>query len=194
MGPEPITVKYCSECGQPWPPDDLARFGGRLICANCKINYAQKLREGVASAATFTYAGFWIRFAAVLLDGIILFVAGVVVQLLFAPMTRSGRLDLMLMALGFEYLIQMAIGATYEGLFISRMGATPGKMALDLKVVRPDGGPISLGRAVGRYFAKIVSGIILMIGYIMAGFDSEKRALHDMMCDTRVIKAMKPAL
>jgi uncharacterized RDD family membrane protein YckC len=67
-------------------------------------------------------------------------------------------------------------------------------MALDLKVVRPDGGPISLGRAVGRYFAKIVSGIILMIGYIMAGFDSEKRALHDMMCDTRVIKAIKPPL
>ena len=73
-------------------------------------------------------------------------------------------------------------------------GKTPGKMALDLKVVRPDGGPISLGRAVGRYFAKIVSGIILMIGYIMAGFDSEKRALHDMMCDTRVIKVSKPPL
>jgi uncharacterized RDD family membrane protein YckC len=51
-----------------------------------------------------------------------------------------------------------------------------------------------LGRAVGRYFAKIVSGIILMIGYIMAGFDSEKRALHDMMCDTRVIKVSKPPL
>ena len=174
--------------------EELARFGDRLICANCKIAYAQKLREGVASASTFIYAGFWIRFAAVLLDGIILFVAGVVVQLLFAPMTRSGRMDLMLMALGFEYLIGMIIGATYEGLFISRLGATPGKMALDLKVVRPDGGPISLGRAVGRYFAKIVSGIILMIGYIMAGFDSEKRALHDMMCDTRVIKAIKPPL
>jgi uncharacterized RDD family membrane protein YckC len=192
--PAPITVKYCAECGQPWPQEELARFGDRLICRNCKIAYAQKLREGVASAATFTYAGFWIRFVAVLLDGIILFVAGVVVQLLFAPMTRSGRMDLMFMALGFEYLIGMAIGATYEGLFVNRFGATPGKMALDLKVVRPDGGPISLGRAVGRYFAKYVSAIILMIGYIMAGFDSQKRALHDMICDTRVIKVSKPPL
>jgi len=182
---------YCSECGQPWPPDDLARFGDRLICANCKLAYAQKLREGVV-ASTFIYAGFWIRFGAALLDGIILFVAGVVVQLVFAPMIQRGRVDLMMMALGIEYLIQMAIGATYEGLFVSRMGATPGKMALDLKVVRPDGGPVSLGRAVGRYFAKIVSGIILMIGYIMAGFDSEKRALHDMMCDTRVIRVKQP--
>jgi uncharacterized RDD family membrane protein YckC len=187
-------MQYCSECGQPWPPEELARFGDRLICANCKISYAQKLREGVASAATFTYAGFWIRFAAALLDGIILFVAGIVVQLPFARMLSSRRIEDTLIALGAVYLLDMAIGATYEGVFISRFGATPGKMALDLKVVRPDGGPVSLGRAVGRYFAKMVSAIILMIGYIMAGFDSEKRALHDMMCDTRVIKAIKPPL
>jgi uncharacterized RDD family membrane protein YckC len=188
MEPAPITVQYCSECGQPWPQEELARFGDRLICVNCKIAYAQKLREGVASAATFTYAGFWIRFVAALLDWVILFVAGMVVQLPFARMLQSRSIEVELMALGAVYLIDMAIGATYEGLFVSRYGATPGKMALDLKVVRPDGGPISLGRAVGRYFAKIVSGIVLAIGYIMAGFDSQKRALHDMMCDTRVIK------
>src|ERR1022692_1855540 len=98
MEPAPTTVQYCSECGQPWPQEELARFGDRLICSNCKIAYIQKLREGVASAATFTYAGFWIRFVAVLLDGIILFVAGGVVQLGFAPMLRSGRMDLALMA------------------------------------------------------------------------------------------------
>jgi uncharacterized RDD family membrane protein YckC len=62
-------------------------------------------------------------------------------------------------------------------------------MALGLKVVRPDGGPITAGRAAGRYFAKMISGMILMIGYIIAGFDSQKRALHDMICDTRVIKS-----
>jgi uncharacterized RDD family membrane protein YckC len=187
----PAQVQYCSECGQPRPKEDLARFGDRLICANCKIAYAQKLREGVASTATFVYAGFWIRFVAALLDGIILFVASVVVQLAFAPMLRSRRLEVALMALGAVYLIDLAIGAAYEGVFVSRFGATPGKMALDLKVVRPDGGPISLGRAVGRYFAKIVSWIILGIGYIMAGFDSQKRALHDMLCDTRVIRVSK---
>jgi uncharacterized RDD family membrane protein YckC len=167
MESPPIAVQYCSECGQPWPSEELARFGDRLICRNCKISYAQKLREGVASAATFTYAGFWIRFIAALLDWETL------------------------MALGFVYLIDLAIGATYETVFVSRFGATPGKMALDLKVVRPDGGPVSVGRAAGRYFAKIVSGIVLMIGYIMAGFDPEKRALHDMMCDTRVVKVSK---
>jgi uncharacterized RDD family membrane protein YckC len=47
---------------------------------------------------------------------------------------------------------------------------------------------VDLGRAFGRYFAKILSAIILGIGYIMVGFDSEKRGLHDMICDTRVIR------
>jgi uncharacterized RDD family membrane protein YckC len=191
MESPPIAVQYCSECGQPWPSEELARFGDRLICRNCKISYAQKLREGVASAATFTYAGFWIRFIAALLDWVILFVAGMVVQLPFARMLQSRDVAETLMALGFVYLIDLAIGATYETVFVSRFGATPGKMALDLKVVRPDGGPVSVGRAAGRYFAKIVSGIVLMIGYIMAGFDPEKRALHDMMCDTRVVKVSK---
>jgi uncharacterized RDD family membrane protein YckC len=48
--------------------------------------------------------------------------------------------------------------------------------------------PITAGRAAGRYFAKMISSMILMIGYIIAGFDSQKRALHDIICDTRVIK------
>ena len=187
----PNPMQYCSECGQPWPPEELAHFGDRLICSNCKIAYEQKLREGVASAGTLIYAGFWIRFVAVLLDGVILFVASLVVQLPFARMLQSRRTDLMLMGLGAVYLIQIAIAATYEAVFVNRFGATPGKMALDLKVVRPDGSPVSLGRALGRYFAKIVSAMILMIGYIMAGFDSQKRALHDMLCDTRVIKVIR---
>jgi uncharacterized RDD family membrane protein YckC len=189
MESAPIEVRYCVECGQAWPPEELARFGDQLVCSNCKLAYAQKLREGVPSAGTFIYAGFWIRFLAVLIDGVILFVAGMVVQMPFARMLTSRRLGQALTALGLVYLIDMAIGATYEGVFVSRFGATPGKMALDLKVVRPDGTPLSLGRAVGRYFAKMVSAITLLIGYIMAGFDSQKRALHDMLCDTRVIKA-----
>ena len=80
------------------------------------------------------------------------------------------------------------MGGLYEGVFLSRFSATPGKMALNLKVVRSNGGPISLGRGFSRYFAKVLSGIILGIGFIMAGFDSQKRALHDILCDTRVIK------
>jgi uncharacterized RDD family membrane protein YckC len=197
-------LRYCSQCGRPSPLDELASFGGTLICPNCKNSYIQKLREGVAPRQpVFRYAGFWIRVVASLIDGIILGVAGSAVQLLLlgsalGPFTRMRQdlppdealaaLGAMMGTLALSLLIGTAIGASYEGFFISRIGATPGKMALGLKVVRPDGGPVSFGRAVGRYFAKSLSLMILGIGYIMVGFDSQKRGMHDMICDTRVIK------
>ena len=91
--------------------------------------------------------------------------------------------------LGLIWGLSVAIQCAYETFFIGKMGATPGKMALGLKVVRADGSPVDYARAAGRFFGKMLSGIILGIGYIMAGFDAQKRALHDMICDTRVIKA-----
>ena len=62
-------------------------------------------------------------------------------------------------------------------------------MIFKLKVITPDGGGLTWGRAIGRYFGKWLSYVTLMIGFIMAGFDSEKRALHDYIAGTRVIRA-----
>jgi uncharacterized RDD family membrane protein YckC len=76
----------------------------------------------------------------------------------------------------------------YEIFMIGKYGATWGKMAVKIKVVAPDGGRISYGRSTGRYFAKILSAMILYIGFLMAIWDKEKRALHDQICQTRVIK------
>jgi uncharacterized RDD family membrane protein YckC len=194
-------VLYCAECGRPTPPDELARFGDLLVCQYCKENYTQKLREGVApAAAAVEYGGFWIRFVAVLLDAIILAVVGGIVQFaILGPMTgvtevRPGMSPEEVLAgmagmLGVSFLLNTAIGATYESIFIWQFAATPGKMALGLKVLRPDGSRIGLGRSFARHFAKWLSAMILLIGYIIAGFDSQKRALHDMICDTRVIRS-----
>jgi uncharacterized RDD family membrane protein YckC len=193
-------MQFCAECGRPTLPDELARFGDLMICPICKDSYAQKLREGVIPAARqapIQYAGFWIRFVAVLIDGIILAVAGWVVQFAFlGSMLRPDRMvnpspeavGAVMGAFGLAFLINIAIGCTYEAFFLGRFGATPGKMALSLKVVRPNGAPISYARAAGRYFAKQLNIMTLWIGYIIAGFDSQKRGLHDMICDTRVIK------
>jgi uncharacterized RDD family membrane protein YckC len=205
MTPE-TEVLYCSECGRPAPTGELARFGDRLICANCKNAYAQKLREGAAPAGTVQYGGFWRRFAAVLIDAVILAIPMLVVEgLLFAvlgvsmagmapnpnatPAQALGTLAPMFGAIGLAWLVNLAIGCTYETFFLVKYAATPGKMALGVQVLRPDGSKLSVGRAIGRHFAKMVSGMILGIGYIMAGFDSQKRALHDLMCDTRVFLA-----
>ena len=205
MTPEPAAY-YCSECGRPAPLDEFARFGDRLVCQYCKDAYAQKLREGVAPAAYVQYGGFWLRFVAFLIDAIILAIPLAILQgLFFAVLGVSfGRMAtpnsnptpdeaLQLMgtmfgAIGLSFLIGTAINCAYETFFLCKYGATPGKMALGLKVVRPDGSGISAGRAIGRHFSKLLSAIILYIGYIMAGFDAQKRALHDMISDTRVIK------
>ena len=79
--------------------------------------------------------------------------------------------------------------AAYEIWFVGKYAATPGKMACKIKVVTSDGGQVSFARSVGRHFAKYISVMTLGIGYIMAGFDDQKRALHDRICDTRIIKS-----
>ena len=191
---------FCSECGRPSTADELARFGDRLVCPMCKESYAQKLREGVAPASTSRYAGFWIRMLAWLIDTIILMVVASVVQFAFlgsyitVPNLQPGgdptaALAGMMGMIGIVYLVNMVIGCSYEAGFVSSsLSATPGKLAVGLKVLRPDGSRVSLGRAVGRYFAKVLSGLILGIGYLIIAFDAEKRGLHDMICDTRVIQ------
>jgi uncharacterized RDD family membrane protein YckC len=91
--------------------------------------------------------------------------------------------------LGLAYLLTIVGHACYDGLFIGRLGATPGKLAAGIRIIRTDGSRVGAGRAFGRYFAKLLSFFALGIGYIMVAFDSEKRGLHDMICDTRVVNA-----
>jgi uncharacterized RDD family membrane protein YckC len=59
-------------------------------------------------------------------------------------------------------------------------------MALSMKVTDLQGNRISFARATGRHFAKYISAMILLIGYIMAGFTERKQALHDMIAGTLV--------
>jgi uncharacterized RDD family membrane protein YckC len=66
--------------------------------------------------------------------------------------------------------------------------ATLGKMAVGIRVTDMDNQRISFGRASGRHFAKWISSLILLIGYIMAGFTDKKQALHDMIANTLVVK------
>ena len=66
---------YCTQCGKLYPADEMVRFGTATVCANCKDIYAQRLRETGQTAGARVYGGFWIRFVAVLIDGIILLIA-----------------------------------------------------------------------------------------------------------------------
>ena len=85
-------------------------------------------------------------------------------------------------------IAQYAIPAAYDTWFVGKYGATPGKMACNLKVVVEDGERVTYMRAFGRHFAKLLSSMILAIGFIMAAFDDQKRTLHDRICETRVVR------
>ena len=181
----------CAECGQVFPADDVVRLGGVDVCAGCKPLFLQKLREGAPVAGEMPYAGFWIRFAAVFFDGLIMMPVTFLVWgaiLYFSPQLLAnggGPFSLLRVAL---QVFSIALAMGYETFFIGRYGATPGKMICDLRVVRSDGTRLTYGRACGRYFAKMLSQFTLGIGYLMAAFDDQKRALHDHVADTRVVR------
>jgi uncharacterized RDD family membrane protein YckC len=189
VGESPEAV--CAECGKMFAIQDMIRHGGVYICANCKPVFMQKLAEGAQiQTGELRYAGFWTRFAAVFLDGLILFAVNFCISLI-AGLSASqaigvrpkGALALQLVLMA----IQLTIGLSYEVVFIGKYGATPGKMACKITVVTAAGGHVSYARAFGRYFAKLLSYMVCLIGFIIAGFDSQKRALHDHICNTRVV-------
>jgi uncharacterized RDD family membrane protein YckC len=195
-GPSPAATvaadtEACTQCGRRFARDELMRFERDRVCAQCKPLYLQKLKEGVRPATQLAYAGFWIRFGAKFIDGLIVGVPILILAFFFMPnmlkVTPGQQPNLGATCL-FE-LLAWGISIAYSVYFVGKHGATPGKMVLHLKIVRPDGGKVTYGRALGRLFAELLSGLILYIGYIMAAFDEEHRSLHDRICDTRVVYA-----
>lgn len=138
------------------------------------------------------YAGFWKRVAAAIIDAFAIGIpVGIVVGIIgaiFGVHNTFGRggfgntnpgmtvLSWLLQAVAFAWFYSNA-----------SMMASPGKLAIGIKVVRSDGETISFLRGFGRYFGYMLSGVILGIGYLMAAFTDRKQALHDMICDTVVV-------
>jgi uncharacterized RDD family membrane protein YckC len=134
------------------------------------------------------YPGFWSRFAAAFLDGIILLIISIVAG--FALGLILGAAGMGAQQVGsIGNLLGILIGWLYYAYQESSpKQATIGKQAFGMKVTDLNGNPISFARATGRHFAKWLSSIILLIGYIMAAFTEKKQALHDMIAGTLVVK------
>ncbi len=132
------------------------------------------------------YGGFWIRVVAYLIDAILLGIVGGLIASVFGVQMLAGE------GTAFDPTVNLGsliIGWLYFALMeSSKRGATLGKMAVGLRVVTDQGQRLSFGRASGRYFGKLVSAIILLIGFIMVAFTDKKRGLHDMIAGTLVIK------
>ena len=133
--------------------------------------------------ANTEYGGFWIRVGANVIDGVVLIIVSLLInilsQLAFSE-EAAGVADAVPQIL--LYWVYSAV------LHSSSWQATIGKKMLGMKVVDYSGERISFGRATGRYFAGILSGLILGIGLMMVGWTKRKQGLHDFMANTLVVK------
>lgn len=186
----PAAQAICPECGLTFSVDEMVQYGQQWICAACKPVFFQKVKEGTSLPTSLVYASFWTRFGAKFIDTLILYVINLLVSFAAGTaMVPDAKNPAAALAPMFGvFALQLVIQAAYATFFVGKFQATPGKMALGIMVITPEGGPVSYGRALGRHFAEMLSGIILGIGYLMAAFDQEKRALHDRICGTRVVK------
>lgn len=130
---------------------------------------------------TIEYAGFWIRFAAYFIDAIILSIINVILSYLFFGDYDFFAPNQMLTVISF--FVGVGYFAVMES---SEKQATLGKMIVGIRVGDTKGERITVMNAIGRYFAKILSVVTLLIGFMMAGWDSKKQALHDKLADTYV--------
>jgi len=209
----PEGVAFCSACGQPVPstpavspiPPASTEPPPTPAASQYTPAYVPPVQAAWQTSARppVAYAGFWLRFVAFIIDAIVLHFVFTVVTLPFiASMgirgimrgrmpTSPDELIPLMRGLFHLFLIRTVLNWLYYALLeSSAWQATLGKKALGLEVTDMQGMRISFGRATGRFFAKIISGIILFIGFIMAGFTERKQALHDMIAGTLVIRKL----
>jgi uncharacterized RDD family membrane protein YckC len=155
------------------------------------------------------YAGFWLRFVALIIDSIII---GVINWIILTPIlvaigfSASGgfpfsglsspdEMDIAALVatlsamFGVAWIVKSAVDILYHSFMeSSKFQGSVGKLALGLIVTDTSGAKLDFTKALVRNVCKIISGMILLIGYIMAGITEKKQALHDIIASTLVVK------
>jgi uncharacterized RDD family membrane protein YckC len=195
---------FCSSCGQPVNP----QFAAPVSATSIPRSSIPGPYDAVSPAALFprsAYAGFWLRVVAHLIDGLlagigfaIVFLAGIAAVGIgyFRDLIHETNNPEDIFTPGLIAIIFLLCTASIVMMWIyyawmesSSYQGTLGKMALGLIVTDLEGRRITFARASGRYFSKIITGLIpLGIGYAMAGFTERKQALHDMIASCLVLR------
>jgi uncharacterized RDD family membrane protein YckC len=198
---------FCPTCGTALMRPALATPTPGAIAVSVPVPANVGVAGFSAASGSVIYAGFWLRFVAYLIDNLLM---GVGLGLIFIPLAIAtgalasfeamatshggepnpgavmGIVSLILTFAAVSLLLSWLYHAYFES---CDWQATPGKRVLSIYVTDVNGQRISFLHATGRFFAKIVSGLIpLGIGYIMAGFTQRKQALHDMIASTLVVR------
>ena len=133
------------------------------------------------------YAGFWIRFVAMMVDGIIIIIPGMITQSIIGVLLIIIKTNTLFSNV-IMFISSLVIPWIYFILMTHFKGATLGKMLVGITVKSEDSQKLSLNNVIIREtIGKFISSIILCIGYIMAAFTPKKQGLHDMMAHSIVV-------
>jgi len=187
----------CARCGRFFCADCRVELRGRPVCAECKV---EDLRDLVAGLRGLDLASIPRRFAAVFIDGMIfavpsmiLFVLAFVPLMFFAGTEASAEGEMVGTTLFMVvYVVVMGVNTVgrviYEGIFLKKRGQTPGKIAMKIKVVTPEGHDLRGGQAWSRAILRFaLDSCLSVINYIPAFFSRDKTCIHDSAAKTRVI-------
>jgi uncharacterized RDD family membrane protein YckC len=177
-------VRHCSRCGFAYCGDCLVTIGGLPYCAMCKNEQLLDVRSGVDSTV-LDYATIGRRFAAAVIDSFIVNLP--LIAVVFAILSGSGLTLKGGMTRNPLWYLPAVASVIYQAAMLKARGQTLGKMAMKVKVVRPDGSAITGGQAWGREVLRFVLGFLYIIDYIPALFTDDRKTLHDMLASTRVV-------
>jgi len=161
-----------------------------ISAASAEIDLKTELPSHESEILRHKNAGFWLRLVAFLIDFTFMFFF---TSFFWAIFQLPIPLDSISIFSGSFLLFKNPISIIFGWLFYaafesSRFQATPGKAILGLKVTNENFERIGFGQATSRFLGKILSGLIIGIGYIMIGFTKRRQGLHDKMAHTLVLK------
>lgn len=191
---------FCQNCGHPAPRMVGSGAPGAIVSPHSGVG-------AIAYVSSVVYAGFWTRFAAYVIDRLILgvisgallvpffFLLGGAALLRGVPWEHLDRFDFpQWRGLIVVFLLLATGGMVLNWLYFAYLEsgegqATWGKQFMGLHVTNLEGNRLSFAQASGRFFAKIISGLLpFLLGYIMAAFTERRQALHDMIASTLVLR------
>jgi uncharacterized RDD family membrane protein YckC len=186
-------VSFCVRCRRPFCPNCVVRLRGMAYCGTCKTEQVRDIQSGTVPGE-LELASTGRRFSALWVDSILFFVVGMAGALLVMPLLiraapqsePSGWAVWAVIGVFFVLII------AYEALMLQSRGQTLGKMALGIKVVTPDGSPISPGQAWTRaVLRQVFFSYASLINYFPALVTKQRTCVHDLVAKTRVVRARR---
>jgi len=182
-------LRRCGRCGQLFCGDCLVVILNRDFCATCKTERMLDLISGV-NPGELDLANIGRRFIALIIDGFVIAVPMLALfglAAFFGTRAKNDPTEFLAFVMPLA-LLPAVLYIVYEGVMLGARGQTFGKMAMNIRVVRVDGSPISKGQAWGRSVMRaILASCLSLFNYVPALLTKDKTCLHDLVASTRVV-------